>query len=77
MIAAKWNCINEANVTDKQRNDSKQICYGIIYGMGASAMAEKLNCDVNEAQEQLDAFLKCYSGIRYFTDISVALLWLK
>lgn len=65
-IAAKWNGIDEMNVTDKQRNDTKQICYGIIYGMGVRSLAEKMSCDETDAQEQQDAFLKCYPGIRYF-----------
>ncbi|XP_037047750.1 DNA polymerase theta isoform X2 [Bradysia coprophila] len=72
MIAAKWNCIDEDQVTDKQRNDSKQICYGIIYGMGVRALAEKMDCEEVEAQEQQEAFLKCYSGIRIFTEKIIA-----
>lgn len=64
LIAAKWNNINESEVTDTQRNVSKQICYGIIYGMGVKALAEKVNCDEAVAQEQQDLFLKCYPGLR-------------
>lgn len=64
MIAAKWNNINETEVTDKQRNDSKQICYGIIYGMGVKTLAEEMNCDETEAKKQQDLFHNCYPGIR-------------
>lgn len=64
MIAAKWNNINETEVTDKQRNDSKQLCYGIIYGMGVKTLAEEMNCDETEAKKQQDLFHKCYPGIR-------------
>lgn len=64
MIAAKWNNISEAEVTDKQRNDAKQICYGIIYGMGVKALADEMNCDETEAQKQQALFHKCYPGIR-------------
>ncbi len=64
MIASKWNNISEKDVTDKQRNDTKQMCYGIIYGMGVRSLAEKMNCDETEAQEQQNLFLKCYPGLR-------------
>lgn len=64
MIAAEWNSISEVEVTDRQRNDSKQICYGIIYGMGVKTLAGKMNCEEAEAQKQQDLFLNCYPGIR-------------
>lgn len=64
MIAATWQNINETEVTNQQRNNSKQICYGIIYGMGAKSLAEKMNCDEAEAKKQQDLFHKFYPGIR-------------
>lgn len=64
MIAAKWNNINESDVTEKQRNDSKHICYGLVYGMGVKALAAAMKCDETEALKQQDLFYKCYPGIR-------------
>lgn len=64
MIAAKWNNIDECDVTDKQRNYSKQICYGIIYGMGVKSLAEEMGCEEREAQRQQALFHRCYPGIR-------------
>lgn len=64
VIAAKWNNIDETDVTDKHRNDTKQICYAIIYGMSVRSLAEKMNCDETAAQEQQNQFLKCYPGLR-------------
>lgn len=64
MIAAKWNNINECDVTEKQRNDSKQICYGIIYGMGIQNLAESLKCDESEAEKQQALFYESYPGIQ-------------
>ncbi|PSN38804.1 hypothetical protein C0J52_07902 [Blattella germanica] len=40
-IAASWNKIDEAQVTNEQRQWAKQVCYGIIYGMGAKALGVK------------------------------------
>lgn len=63
-IAAKWNKIAEEKVTDKQRNDVKQICYGIIYGMSMKSLAESLNCDEDAAKVLSDQFHTAYPGIK-------------
>lgn len=64
-IAAKWNQVDEANVTDKMRNNTKQICYGIIYGMGITSLAIAMGCDEEEAQSLYESFHQTYPGIRY------------
>lgn len=63
-IAAKWNKVSETDVTDKMRNDTKQICYGIIYGMGVKSLAASMKCDENEAQLLHESFHQTYPGIR-------------
>lgn len=63
MIAAEWNNVSETHITDKQRNDAKQISYAIIYGMGSKSLAEKMHCSEAEAQQQQDLFLKRFAGI--------------
>lgn len=63
-IASKWNKIRETQVTDKLRNDAKQICYGIIYGMGIQSLATALKCDEDEANNLFESFHKTYPGIR-------------
>lgn len=64
-IAAKWYRVNEIDVTDKMRNDAKQICYGIIYGMGIKSLATAMKCDEDEALNLYESFHKTYPGIRY------------
>lgn len=64
-IAAKWNKISETKVTDKMRNNAKQICYGIIYGMGIKSLAVAMNCDENDAETLYESFHHTYPGIRY------------
>lgn len=64
-IAAKWNKISETEVTDDMRNATKQISYGIIYGMGMRALAEALKCTVEEASMVAEQFHAVYPGIRY------------
>lgn len=63
-IAAKWNKVSENVVTEKMRNNTKQICYGIIYGMGVKSLAVAMNCDEEEAQSLHESFHQTYPGIR-------------
>lgn len=64
-IAAKWNKVLESEVTEKMRNDTKQICYGIIYGMGIKSLAATMKCNEEEAQSLHESFHQTYPGIRY------------
>lgn len=63
-IAAKWNKVAEAEVTEKMRHDTKQICYGIIYGMGIKSLAITMKCDEEEAASLHESFHQTYPGIR-------------
>lgn len=63
-IAAKWNRLPESQITADQRNNAKQICYGIIYGMGNKSLAEALEMDEADALHLSDSFHKTYPGIR-------------
>lgn len=70
-IAATWNRVPEHRVTGEQRDRTKQICYGIIYGMGARAMAESLQSDEETARTLTESFHQTYPGIRAFTERTV------
>lgn len=63
-IAARWNKISEQSVTEQLRNGTKQICYGIVYGMGMRALAEGLKCTEQEANFVSEQFHAVYPGIR-------------
>lgn len=67
-IAAKWNRIEECNVTDIQRNQTKQLCYGIIYGMGNKALAENMNVEESESLKLTEDFHATYPHIRRYTN---------
>ena len=64
-IAARWNKISEDSVTETLRNGTKQICYGIVYGMGMKSLAESLKCTEQEAILVSEQFHAAYPGIRY------------
>lgn len=46
------------------RQSVKQLCYGMIYGMGTKALAESLSVSESEAKNFLEAFMGTYKGIR-------------
>ncbi|KAH8283889.1 hypothetical protein KR054_004622 [Drosophila jambulina] len=66
-IAAHWNRIEETEVSEHMRNGTKQICYGIVYGMGMRSLAESLKCTEQEAQMVSEQFHQAYPGIRTYT----------
>ena len=42
-IAAEWLGVPVDQVSAEDRQNAKQICYGMVYGIGAKALAEQLN----------------------------------
>lgn len=67
-IAAKWNKISEDQVTDGMRDQSKKICYGIIYGMGTRTLADQMGIEVEEAAILIQEFNNTYPGIKKYSD---------
>ncbi|XP_050459690.1 DNA polymerase theta [Cataglyphis hispanica] len=69
-IAAKWNNVPEEKVTMEMRQRTKQLCYGMIYGMGVKSLAENLCISEPEAQEFLESFMSTYPGIyKWLNDV--------
>lgn len=66
-IAAKWNKIDEAKVSVEQRHQAKSLCYGVVYGMGSKALAEKMSVDIDEAKKLVEEFHAAYPTIRLYT----------
>ncbi|XP_062391805.1 DNA polymerase theta [Sardina pilchardus] len=65
-IAAEWKMVDPASVDDRLRQQAKQICYGIIYGMGAKTLGEQMDIDDNDAASYIESFKSRYSGIQTF-----------
>ncbi|XP_059247024.1 DNA polymerase theta [Mustela nigripes] len=65
-IAAEWKMIEPESVGDDLRQQAKQICYGIIYGMGAKSLAEQMGIKENDAACYIDSFKSRYTGINHF-----------
>uniref|UniRef100_A0A672S859 DNA polymerase theta n=1 Tax=Sinocyclocheilus grahami TaxID=75366 RepID=A0A672S859_SINGR len=65
-IAAEWKMVDPASVDDNMRQQAKQICYGIIYGMGAKSLGEQMGIDENDAACYIETFKSRYTGIQNF-----------
>ncbi|XP_030207307.1 DNA polymerase theta [Gadus morhua] len=65
-IAAEWKSIEPDSVNDSLRQQAKQICYGIIYGMGPKSLGEQMGVDENDAACYIESFKSRYTGIQAF-----------
>ncbi|KAE8300121.1 DNA polymerase theta [Larimichthys crocea] len=65
-IAAEWKSVDQESVNDDLRQQAKQICYGIIYGMGAKSLGEQMGVEENDAACYIESFKARYKGINAF-----------
>lgn len=56
-LSASWNF---------SRDVIKQLCYGLIYGMGAKTLAELTKVKVEEAEKMLNSFFSMFPGVRSY-----------
>lgn len=63
MIAAKWTEKEESTVTSQERDQTKRLVYGILYGMGPNTLSEQLNCSLDEAAEKIQNFKRSFPGV--------------
>jgi DNA polymerase-1 len=57
-----------ADVTTEMRRRSKTINFGVIYGMGESALAKRLGITRPEAARFIDAYFQRYRGVHEFME---------
>ena len=63
MIAARWTGKPDDCVDSNERDQTKRLVYGILYGMGANTLAEQLRCSSDEAAEKIQSFKRSFPGI--------------
>lgn len=62
-LAAHWLKLSSAiEVTPSQRQQAKQLCYALIYGMGAQGLSSQLDITEGDAQNMIDSFLRAFPG---------------
>ncbi|KAK1313667.1 hypothetical protein QJS10_CPA06g00657 [Acorus calamus] len=71
MLAAKWIGKPESSITSSERDQTKRLVYGILYGMGAKSLAAQLDCSSDEAQEKIHNFKKSFPGVSDWLDEAV------
>ena len=62
-VAAMIYNISPEEVHEDQRRKAKEVNYGIPYGISAWGLAQRLRCQVGEAQELIDTYLKTYPAV--------------
>lgn len=64
LTARIWECLNA-------RSDVKNIGFGLNYGMKAKAMAARMGCTVEEAEEKIKRYMDTYPAVRAYFDASI------
>jgi DNA polymerase theta len=68
-ICARWKKKPPEAVSEAERDMTKQLCYAIIYGAGASRIAAVAGCSDAEARQLYLDFLHAYPSISRFIAI--------
>lgn len=60
--------VSPEHVTDEQRTRAKAINFGIVYGMSAFGLAQRLGIDQRTAQEYIQTYFARYQGVKDYID---------
>ncbi len=71
--AAKVYNVSLEEVTSEMRSRAKMVNFGIIYGISAFGLSERLNIPRKEAAEIIENYFAKYSRIKEYMDESIAL----
>ncbi|VDM97659.1 unnamed protein product [Thelazia callipaeda] len=69
IMAERWNA---DQAVDVNRDKVKQLCYGIIYGMGASSLSKELGISRQQAQIMIISFFQQFPKVRIWMDKMLA-----
>ncbi|MGN0852083.1 MAG: DNA polymerase I [Kiritimatiellia bacterium] len=70
--AARVYGVSPELVTPEMRSRCKMVNFGIIYGISAFGLAQRLHCPRKEAAELIDSYFRLYPRIRAFMDSAIA-----
>ncbi len=60
--------VDEKDVTAEMRSRAKAINFGVIYGMGARALARQIKVKVDEASAFIATYFETYPGVKEFIE---------
>lgn len=66
--AARVYGVDLKDVTSEMRRNAKMVNFGIIYGISAFGLSQRLGIPRAEAKEVIDAYFKQYPGVQAFMD---------
>ena len=66
--AAKVYAIDQSEVTKDMRRNAKMVNFGLIYGISAFGLSQRLNIPRKEAAEIIDNYFEQYAGIKKYMD---------
>ncbi|VDK75895.1 unnamed protein product [Dibothriocephalus latus] len=67
LLAAHWlKRPDVESINELERQNAKQLCYAIIYGMGARGLATSRDIEVSVAQSIIDDFMRAFPGVSNF-----------
>ena len=61
--AAQMFGVPLAEITKQQREQAKGLNYGLVYGMGADGLANRLGCSNREAEKLIHKYFAAYPGV--------------
>ena len=70
--AAKIYKVPPESVTDDMRRNAKTVNFGIIYGISAYGLSQRLNIPRAEASEVIDSYFNEYPQVKAYMDSQVA-----
>ena len=71
--AAKVYSVELPDVTSEMRRNAKMVNFGIIYGISAFGLAERLNISRTEAKNIIDSYFQKYPRIKDYMDQNIEL----
>ena len=72
ITAAKVHGVTPEEVTREMRSGAKMVNFGIIYGISAFGLSQRLAIPRNDAAEIIDAYFREYPAIKEYMDRTVA-----
>jgi DNA polymerase I len=71
ITAARIYKIPLEEVTADMRRKAKTANFGIIYGISAFGLSQRLNIPRSEAKNLIDGYFENFPGVRYYMDLSI------
>ena len=69
--AARVYGVEISEVTSEQRRNAKMVNFGIIYGISAFGLAQRLDIGRAEAKEIIDTYFQQYPGVKNYMESTV------